>query len=192
VVAGRSTDRFKFNLDVSQIIHIPRNDAPRVIACFGDMSALVTQVLEPTIGNYFRNALQGSDIINFLKNRPVRQEEARGAISAALWEYNVDAVDTLIGEIVPPDELLKTWCRPPRPWQKRNVKLGPDILAGSGAAGGTLVDVLLANVIRENSVRLPSPARLNTSQPPRAARHEGADLQNFSVRLAKICRPSRS
>jgi uncharacterized membrane protein YqiK len=56
-------------LDVSQIIHIPRNDAPRVIARFGSMSALVTQVLEPTIGNYFRNAAQGSDIIDFLKNR---------------------------------------------------------------------------------------------------------------------------
>jgi uncharacterized membrane protein YqiK len=72
------------------------------------MSALVTQVLEPTIGNYFRNAAQGSDIIDFLKNRSVRQGEARDAISAALKEYNVGAVDTLIGDIVPPDELMKT------------------------------------------------------------------------------------
>jgi len=72
------------------------------------MSALVTQVLEPTIGNYFRNAAQGSDIIDFLKNRSLRQEEARGAISGALKEYNVGAVDTLIGDIVPPDELMKT------------------------------------------------------------------------------------
>ena len=65
-ITVRSADGFKFNLDVSQIIHIPRNDAPKVIARFGDMSALVTQVLEPTIGNYFRNAAQGSDIIDFL------------------------------------------------------------------------------------------------------------------------------
>jgi len=107
-ITVRSADGFKFNLDVSQIIHIPRNDAPKVIARFGDMSALVTQVLEPTIGNYFRNAAQGSDIIDFLKNRSVRQGEARDAISAALTEYNVGAVDTLIGDIVPPDELMKT------------------------------------------------------------------------------------
>jgi uncharacterized membrane protein YqiK len=107
-ICVRSADGFKFNLDVSQIIHIPRNDAPKVIARFGGMSALVTQVLEPTIGNYFRNAAQGSDIIDFLKNRSVRQEEARNAISAALKEYNVGAVDTLIGDIVPPDELMKT------------------------------------------------------------------------------------
>jgi len=107
-ITVRSADGFKFNLDVSQIIHIPRNDAPKVIARFGGMSALVTQVLEPTIGNYFRNAAQGSDIIDFLKNRSLRQNEARLAISAALAEYNVGAVDTLIGDIVPPDQLMKT------------------------------------------------------------------------------------
>jgi uncharacterized membrane protein YqiK len=107
-ISVRSADGFKFNLDVSQIIHIPRNDAPKVIARFGGMAALVTQVLEPTIGNYFRNAAQGSDIIDFLKNRSLRQEEARNAISAALKEYNVGAVDTLIGDIVPPEELMKT------------------------------------------------------------------------------------
>jgi uncharacterized membrane protein YqiK len=107
-ITVRSADGFKFNLDVSQIIHIPRNDAPKVIARFGDMSALVTQVLEPTIGNYFRNAAQGSDIIDFLKNRSQRQEEARSAISVALKEYNVGAVDTLIGGIVPPEVLMRT------------------------------------------------------------------------------------
>jgi uncharacterized membrane protein YqiK len=107
-ITVRSADGFKFNLDVSQIIHIPRNDAPKVIARFGDMAALVTQVLEPTIGNYFRNAAQNSDIIDFLKNRTTRQGEARESISTALKEYNVGAVDTLIGDIVPPDELMRT------------------------------------------------------------------------------------
>ncbi len=107
-ITVRSSDGFKFNLDVSQIIHIPRNDAPKVIARFGGMSALVTQVLEPTIGNYFRNAAQSSDIIDFLKNRSIRQTEARQAIAAALAEYNVGAVDTLIGDIVPPEQLMKT------------------------------------------------------------------------------------
>jgi uncharacterized membrane protein YqiK len=107
-ITVRSADGFRFNLDVSQIIHIPRSDAPKVIARFGAMEALVTQVLEPTIGNYFRNAAQGSDIIDFLKHRTTRQEEARTAIAAALQQYNVGAVDTLIGDIVPPEELMKT------------------------------------------------------------------------------------
>ncbi len=107
-ITVRSGDGFKFNLDVSQIIHIPRNDAPKVIARFGSMLSLVTQVLEPTIGNYFRNAAQGSDVIQFLKSRTARQQEARQAIAAALSEYNVGAVDTLIGDISPPEELMKT------------------------------------------------------------------------------------
>jgi uncharacterized membrane protein YqiK len=107
-ITVRSSDGFKFNLDVSQIIHIPHNEAPKVIARFGSMANLVTQVLEPTIGNYFRNAAQSSDVISFLKNRQERQAEARAAIASALDEYNVGAVDTLIGDIVPPDSLMMT------------------------------------------------------------------------------------
>ena len=54
-ITVRSKDGFPFNLDVSQIIHIPTTEAPKVIARFGNMNNLVSQVLEPTIGNYFRN-----------------------------------------------------------------------------------------------------------------------------------------
>ena len=107
-ITVRSSDGFTFNLDVSQIIHVPRNDAPKVIARFGTMANLVTQVLEPTIGNYFRNAAQTSDVIEFLKKRSERQAEAKMAIGAALSEYNVNAIDTLIGDITPPEALMKT------------------------------------------------------------------------------------
>lgn len=107
-ITVRSVDGFTFNLDVSQIIHIPRNEAPKVIARFGNMANLVTQVLEPTIGNYFRNAAQDSDVIKFLMARKDRQDNAKEAISAALEEYNVMGVDTLIGDITPPAELMKT------------------------------------------------------------------------------------
>ena len=79
-----------------------------VIARFGTVANLVTQVLEPTIGNYFRNAAQSSDVIDFLQHRKERQEEARKAIAEALGEYNVVAVDTLIGDITPPAELMQT------------------------------------------------------------------------------------
>jgi uncharacterized membrane protein YqiK len=107
-ITVRSSDGFTFNLDVSQIIHIPRAEAPKVIARFGSMVNLVTQVLEPTIGNYFRNAAQGSDVIDFLRTRRERQDDARKQISSALTDYNVVAVDTLIGDITPPDALMTT------------------------------------------------------------------------------------
>jgi len=107
-ITVRSSDGFTFNLDVSQIIHIPRNEAPKVIARFGNMKNLVSQVLEPTIANYFRNSAQKSDVIEFLANRVQRQTDAKDHISRVLSDYNVVGVDTLIGDIVPPEALMKT------------------------------------------------------------------------------------
>lgn len=107
-ITVRSKDGFTFNLDVSQIIHIPSYEAPKVIARFGNMSNLVTQVLEPTIGNYFRNSAQDAEVIDFLKSRKERQESARLHIGRVLEQYNVFGVDTLIGDIVPPESLMKT------------------------------------------------------------------------------------
>ncbi|WP_443938036.1 SPFH domain-containing protein [Pedobacter sp. MW01-1-1] len=107
-ITVRSKDGFPFNLDVSQIIHVPTTEAPKVIARFGNMVNLVSQVLEPTIGNYFRNSAQGSDVIAFLSTRKERQESAKEHIRKVLDEYNVNAVDTLIGDIVPPESLMKT------------------------------------------------------------------------------------
>jgi len=107
-ITVRSKDGFPFNLDVAQIIHVPANEAPKVIARFGSMNNLVSQVLEPTIGNYFRNSAQDSDVINFLTSRKERQDAAKNHIRQVLDEYNVNAVDTLIGDIVPPEALMKT------------------------------------------------------------------------------------
>jgi len=107
-ITVRSKDGFPFNLDVAQIIHIPANEAPKVIARFGSMNNLVSQVLEPTIGNYFRNSAQDSDVISFLSTRKERQTAAKEHIKTVLDDYNVNAVDTLIGDIVPPDALMKT------------------------------------------------------------------------------------
>ncbi|WP_431215649.1 SPFH domain-containing protein [Puia sp. P3] len=107
-ITVRSKDGFPFNLDVAQIIHIPNTEAPKVIARFGNMVNLVSQVLEPTIGNYFRNSAQDSDVISFLGARKERQAAAREHIGQVLEQYNVHGVDTLIGDIVPPESLMKT------------------------------------------------------------------------------------
>ena len=107
-ITVRSKDGYAFNLDVSQIIHIPSSEAPKVIARFGSVQNLVSQVLEPLIGNYFRNSAQNDDVISFLSSRQERQNSAKEKISDALKEYNVHAVDTLIGDINPPASLMET------------------------------------------------------------------------------------
>jgi uncharacterized membrane protein YqiK len=107
-ITVRSHDGFAFNLDVAQIIHVGALDAPKVISRVGSMQNLVDHVLQPIVGNYFRNSAQAYTVLDFLCGRTERQTEAADFIRAALAAYDVQAVDTLIGDITPPDQLMKT------------------------------------------------------------------------------------
>jgi uncharacterized membrane protein YqiK len=104
----RSKDGFSFSLDVAQIIHIGMKNAPRVISRVGSMQNLVDHVLQPTVGNYFRNSAQQVTVLDFLSARSDRQREAFDNIKKAVEAYDVECIDTLIGDIVPPAELMKT------------------------------------------------------------------------------------
>jgi uncharacterized membrane protein YqiK len=104
----RSKDGFAFALEVSQIIHVGALDAPKVISRVGSMQNLVDNVLEPSIGNYFRNSAQDYTVLDFLNARSDRQSEAAEYIKTALRIYDVQAIDTLIGGIQPPAELMQT------------------------------------------------------------------------------------
>jgi uncharacterized membrane protein YqiK len=104
----RSRDGFAFELEIAQIIHVGALDAPKVISRVGAMQNLVDHVLEPTIGNYFRNSAQDYTVLDFLSARSERQAEAAEYIKAALRSYDVQAIDTLIGDIQPPAELMQT------------------------------------------------------------------------------------
>ena len=104
----RSKDGFSFSLDVSQIIHIGMKNAPRVISRVGSMQNLVDHVLQPTVGNYFRNSAQQVTVLDFLWARSERQREAFENIKRAIEAYDVECIDTLIGDIAPPADLMKT------------------------------------------------------------------------------------
>jgi uncharacterized membrane protein YqiK len=104
----RSKDGFSFSLDVSQIIHIGMKNAPRVISRVGSMQNLVDHVLQPTVGNYFRNSAQQVTVLDFLWARSERQKEAFENIKRAVEAYDVECIDTLIGDIAPPTDLMKT------------------------------------------------------------------------------------
>jgi uncharacterized membrane protein YqiK len=104
----RSKDGFSFSLDVSQIIHIGMKNAPRVISRVGSMQNLVDHVLQPTVGNYFRNSAQEVTVLDFLWDRSKRQREAFQNIRKAVEAYDVECIDTLIGDIAPPADLMKT------------------------------------------------------------------------------------
>lgn len=103
-----SFDGFEFELEVFQIIHVGAIDAPKVISRLGSMQNLVDHVLRPIVGNYFRNSAQEYTILDFLTARSERQAEAAEYVRQALRAYDVQAVDTLIGLITPPPELMQT------------------------------------------------------------------------------------
>jgi uncharacterized membrane protein YqiK len=107
-ITVRSKDGFAFNLDVAQIIHVGALDAPKVISRVGSMQNLVDHVLQPIVGNYFRNSAQDYTVLDFLSARSQRQVEAAGHIRTALAAYDVQAIDTLIGDINPPAQLMQT------------------------------------------------------------------------------------
>ncbi len=104
----RSNDGFEFPMDVSQVIHIAALDAPKVISRVGSVQNLVDHVLEPMIGNYFRNSAQNSSMLDFILGRKERQEQAATQITTVLRTYDIEGVNTLIGDIVPPQDLMKT------------------------------------------------------------------------------------
>jgi uncharacterized membrane protein YqiK len=107
-ITVRSKDGFAFQLDVAQIIHVGALDAPKVISRVGSMQNLVDHVLQPIVGNYFRNSAQDYTVLDFLGARSHRQTEAAGHIRGALAAYDVQAIDTLIGDIDPPAALMTT------------------------------------------------------------------------------------
>jgi uncharacterized membrane protein YqiK len=107
-ITVRSKDGFAFNLDVAQIIHVGALDAPKVISRVGSMQNLVDHVLQPIVGNYFRNSAQDYTVLDFLSARSQRQAEAAEHIRTALGAYDVQAIDTLIGDIHPPAQLMQT------------------------------------------------------------------------------------
>lgn len=103
-----SFDGFSFSLEIFQIIHIGASDAPKVISRLGSMQNVIDQVLRPIVGNYFRNSAQEYTILDFLIARSERQAEASEYVKSALRAYDVQAVDSLIGLITPPEELMHT------------------------------------------------------------------------------------
>jgi uncharacterized membrane protein YqiK len=107
-ITVRSKDGFAFNLDVAQIIHVGALDAPKVISRVGSMQNLVDHGLQPIVGNYFRNSAQDYTVLDFLSARSQRQVEAAEHIRKAIGAYDVQAIDTLIGDINPPAQLMQT------------------------------------------------------------------------------------
>ena len=103
----RTADAFSVNMDVNVIIHIPMENAPKVIANQGSIQSLISQVLEPAISSHFRNAAQYIKALDLYTQRKELQATAKEHIIHVLKEHFIDSKDTLIADVVLPTELTK-------------------------------------------------------------------------------------
>lgn len=103
----RTADAFSVNMDVNVIIHIPMDNAPKVIANQGSVQSLISQVLEPAISSHFRNAAQYIKALDLYTQRKELQATAKMHIIEVLKEHFIDSKDTLIADVVLPAELIK-------------------------------------------------------------------------------------
>ena len=71
----------------------------------GGCRGLQTQVLEPDIDAWFRNAAQQRLAIEFIESRQSIQDSAADYIRNELAKYDVEGVATLIGDTPPPEKL---------------------------------------------------------------------------------------
>ena len=90
-IVVRTKDLFDLPLEISQILHITAPNAPKVIARFGTLINLVTQVLKPVIDAWFRNAAQQRLAIEFIESRQSIQDSAADYIRNELAKYDVEA-----------------------------------------------------------------------------------------------------
>jgi uncharacterized membrane protein YqiK len=106
-IVVKSMDGYPYPIEVSQVLHIAAENAPMVIARFGTVKSFITQVMDTIIDAWFRNAAQKRKLIDFMTQREAIQIEAAGYIKSALAEYDIEAVGTYIGDVKPPEQLMK-------------------------------------------------------------------------------------
>jgi uncharacterized membrane protein YqiK len=104
----RTADAFNVSMDVSVIIHIAMSDAPKVVANLGSVDNMISQVLEPAISSHFRNSAQSVKALDLYTKRAELQSRAKEHIQSVLRIHHIESKDTMIADVVLPQELTRT------------------------------------------------------------------------------------
>jgi hypothetical protein len=103
-----SKDGFQLEVDVRLIIRIPPQNAPAVIARFGNISNLIEQVAHPLIDSSFRNDAGNKAAMDFVHSRTALQEQALASARIEFQKYHVEVQGLLIAYIKVDEALLAT------------------------------------------------------------------------------------
>jgi uncharacterized membrane protein YqiK len=138
----RLKDRLLIEIVVRQRFRVPKEKASLMISQIGSpgdmvleqvsssgsttpryksIRDLIVRVLEPTIENYFINAVHDCEAEDFYLHRDDQQKEAARYLKEVLTVHGVEAIDTLIGEIDLPDEFDNLEIKRKLEEKKRNL-----------------------------------------------------------------------
>ncbi len=106
-IEAKSREGFIFKIDLQVQIHVAAIEAPTVISMVATMKNLTTDVLQPAVGNHFRDRLQGMQAISFIETRQIVQEDAYKHIEEKLQQYHVETRGVLIQDVVFPAQLVE-------------------------------------------------------------------------------------
>jgi regulator of protease activity HflC (stomatin/prohibitin superfamily) len=119
--------------DMSQIIRIPAKAAPRLVSRFGQQETgggdsndtapvrrFVDRVLGPLVEGYFHAAAGGQKVLDFVSNYNQVRMDLEEEVSAALADWDIEAVRTTLSEFEPEDTSLDEFRR--RLARKRDQK----------------------------------------------------------------------
>ena len=106
-IEAKSREGFIFKIDLQVQIHVAAIEAPTVISMVATMKNLTTDVLQPAVGNHFRDRLQGMQAISFIETRQKVQEDAYKYIEEKLQQYHVETRGVLIQDVVFPSQLVE-------------------------------------------------------------------------------------
>jgi len=105
-IVAKSREGFIFKIDLQVQIHIAESKASKVISMVGTMSNLVSEVLQPAVGNHFRDRLQSMPAVSFIETRQKVQEEATSHITDKLNIYQVETKGVYIQDVILPEQLV--------------------------------------------------------------------------------------
>jgi uncharacterized membrane protein YqiK len=105
-IDAKSREGFEFLIDLQIPVHVPQEFASRVISMVGSMKNLVSEVLQPAVGNHFRDKLQGLPAMDFIQTRQKIQQEAFAHIKNELAKFNIETRGVLIQDVIQPKALI--------------------------------------------------------------------------------------
>jgi len=101
----RTADAFDVNMDVQVMFHIPMDKASAVVADLGSMTDMISQVLEPLVSSYFRNAAQEINALDLYTKRAELAKKAKEQISSVLAHYHIESRDVMITDVILPKQV---------------------------------------------------------------------------------------